>query len=86
MESPYNDVDIQCIEQEIMKLNASQASIDKEQVKTLLRLRKSMLDHRARALGTISSQGSTRAPLGGGERVSSLSNPPTPRKGVFEKK
>lgn len=49
MESPYNDVDIQCIEQEIMKLNASQASIDKEQVKTLLRLRKSMLDQRARA-------------------------------------
>ena len=39
-----------------------------------------------RALGTISSQGSTRAPLGGGERGHSVSNPRAPRKGGPEKK
>ena len=44
METPYENADIRYVEQEILKLRASKVPNDKEQVKTLLRLRKSMLD------------------------------------------
>ena len=49
METPYENADIRYVEQEILKLWASKVPNDKEQVKTLLRLRKSMLDNWARA-------------------------------------
>ena len=44
MESPYENADIKHVEQEILKLSTSKVPNDKEQVKTLLRLRKTMLD------------------------------------------
>ena len=50
MENLYEKADIKYVEQEILKLSTSKVPSDKEQVRTLLRLRKSMLDNRARAL------------------------------------
>ena len=49
METPYANADIKRVEQEILRLNTGKMPSDKEQIKTLLRLRKSMLDGWARA-------------------------------------
>ncbi len=49
METSYNNADIRHVEQEILKISTSKTPKDTEQVKTLLRLRKSMIDSRARA-------------------------------------
>lgn len=49
METPYINIDIRNVEQEILKLSATKIPSDKEQIKTLLRLRKTMLDNLARA-------------------------------------
>lgn len=49
METPYNNTDIRYVEQEIMKLSTTKIPSDIEQIKTLLRLRKAMLDNWARA-------------------------------------
>lgn len=49
METPYENADIRYVEEEMLKLKASKMSSDKEHVKTLLRLRKSMLDNWAHA-------------------------------------
>lgn len=49
METSYANADIKNIEQEILRLSNSKIHGDKEQVKTLLRLRKTMLDDAARA-------------------------------------
>ena len=49
METSYNNADIRHVEKEILKISTSKTPKDTEQVKTLLRLRKSMIDSRAHA-------------------------------------
>ncbi|MBQ3673713.1 MAG: hypothetical protein IJQ20_09825 [Paludibacteraceae bacterium] len=49
METPFKNADIKNVEQEILRSSNSKMPNDKEQVKTLLHLRKSMLDGWARA-------------------------------------
>lgn len=49
METRYNNTDIRNVEQEILKVSTTKIPSDKEQIKTLLRLRKTMLDNWARA-------------------------------------
>lgn len=47
--TPYENADFKNVEQEILRLANSKSTIDTEQIKTLLRLRKNMLDNWARA-------------------------------------
>ena len=48
METPYENADIKHVEQEILRLTAGKIPSEQEQLKTLLRLRKTMLDEWAR--------------------------------------